>query len=123
MHYRCENPKAAKYPNYGGRGISVSERWNDFLVFARDVGDRPSSRHTLDRIDNNGNYGPGNCRWATYEEQNHNRRVLGVHLTKKTGKWRASISIKGKRYYIGEYNTKEEAINKRAEYVRRNRQG
>lgn len=121
MHYRCENPKARKYPNYGGRGIFVSPRWNDFWVFAKDVGERPSPRHTLDRIDNDGGYGPGNCRWATYEEQNQNRRVLGVHLTKKTLKWRASVTIRGKRHYIGEYETKEEAIEKRSEYVGRNR--
>lgn len=74
MLYRCENPVDPNYKNYGGRGITVCERWHNFIDFFADVGRRPSARHSLDRIDVNGNYEPGNVRWATSREQHRNRR-------------------------------------------------
>lgn len=73
MKNRCSNEKIKNYPRYGGRGISVSPKWDDFNDFLRDIGLRPSPKHSLDRINNNGNYEPGNCRWATWKEQQRNR--------------------------------------------------
>lgn len=74
MKQRCENPNHSKYKLYGGRGISVCESWKkSFQQFLIDMGDRPEG-HTLNRIDNDGNYCPENCEWQTYSEQNKNRR-------------------------------------------------
>ena len=74
MRSRCRNPNATGYHRYGGRGIRVCERWNDFPSFVADVGERPSPDHTLDRIRNDGDYEPGNVRWATKEQQSANMR-------------------------------------------------
>lgn len=76
MKQRCTNPKRREYPNYGGRGITVCEEWaNDYRVFLKDMGKRPTPQHSLDRKDNSGNYEPSNCRWATPIEQNLNQRL------------------------------------------------
>ena len=82
MRRRCSNPTRPEWARYGGRGIRVCERWeSSFDDFISDMGPRPSSRHSLDRIDNDGNYEPTNCRWATAEEQARNRRTNVVLAT------------------------------------------
>jgi hypothetical protein len=103
MLERCNNPKHVGYAEYGGRGIHVFDRWQPthaddphsdlgptklqaFEWFLKDVGLRPSRNHTLDRIDPNGHYVPGNVRWATYEEQGSNKRCTHYVLHPKTGK-------------------------------------
>lgn len=72
MKQRCHNPNNPRYCNYGGRGIVVCERWKDFQNFYADMGPRPSTDYSIDRIDNDGNYEPSNCRWATSTQQNRN---------------------------------------------------
>lgn len=75
MKARCYNPKNNRYNSYGGRGIKVCDRWiNSFINFFEDLGPRPTIFHSLDRIDVNGMYEPGNCKWSTFEEQMANKR-------------------------------------------------
>jgi len=104
MKYRCNSPKHPKYENYGGRGISYCKEWEDFMNFYEDLGDRPEGT-SLDRIDNDWDYCKENCRWATIEEQNRNRRaervsknnisgVTGVSYQKAKGTWQAHYRCK-----------------------------
>jgi hypothetical protein len=74
MRDRCRNPKNKRFNDYGGRGIQVCERWDDFSLFLADLGPRPTSNHSIDRINNDGNYEPGNVKWSTPIEQRHNQR-------------------------------------------------
>jgi hypothetical protein len=96
---RCTNPNNPKYHRYGGRGIKVCERWKDFRNFIADMGLRPNAEHSIDRIDNNGNYEPGNCRWTTRSVQQRNRHnnvfytLNGLTLTEKDWSLRLGIPV------------------------------
>ena len=92
MKNRCYNSNSTHYKNYGGRGIKVCERWLDermgFPNFLADMGKKPSLQHTLERCDNDGNYEPGNCKWATRIEQNRNTRTNIIHSVDDANKMR-----------------------------------
>ncbi len=99
MKQRCYNPRFHKYADYGARGIKVCERWRDsFEAFLGDMGPKPSPRHTLDRKENDGDYTPENCRWATSLEQGANKRS-NVRLeydgrTQSISEWARELGIK-----------------------------
>ena len=104
MLRRCNNPKDKEYHNYGGRGISVCERWSKFENFIADMGDKPSPHHSLDRYpDKNGNYEPSNCRWATMLEQGLNRRtnrnVTYMGKTQTVSQWSQELGINDTTIY------------------------
>ncbi len=97
MRQRCCNPNDSGFARYGGRGIRVCERWGSFELFLADMGERPSSDYSLDRIDRDGNYEPGNCRWATTIEQARNKSN-NVHLvvngeSKTMAEWAESSPV------------------------------
>lgn len=92
IRHRCRNPKRADYERYGGRGVTVCDRWYDsFEAFLSDMGKRPSSGHSIERKDNSKGYEPDNCQWATAKDQANNRRssrmmTLGG-ITKTVAQW------------------------------------
>jgi hypothetical protein len=89
MKSRCNNPKNISYPHYGGRGIQIYPAWrHSFETFLADVGRRPDSKHSLDRIDNDGHYEPGNVRWATRQQQVRNRSIPNAAAVgQQYGRW------------------------------------
>jgi hypothetical protein len=119
MRQRCNNPKHIRFASYGGRGITVCRRWDNFNLFIEDMLPTYKPGLTLDRRDNDGDYTPENCRWITVSDQNSNQRCRmtnisgyrGVNYHKLTGRWK----VMWKRRYMGLYPTREEAIKKRKE--------
>lgn len=97
MRRRCDDARSPAFRDYGGRGITVCERWRSFEAFLADMGRRPSAAHSIDRINNDGNYEPGNCRWATQTEQSRNQRSnrMSTHngQTKCTAEWAEASGI------------------------------
>jgi hypothetical protein len=120
---RCYNKRNKEFHNYGGRGISVCEAWKhnfiDFYNWAMDNG--YSDDLTIDRMDVNGNYEPSNCRWATWSEQGRNKRISNRNKTGisgimlKRGKYNVRIGVNGKRFYIGDFVSFDDAVKARKE--------
>lgn len=115
---RCENKNCKAYDYYGGRGIIVCKLWREnYKEFENYMGDRPSLKHTVDRINTNGNYEPGNVRWASKQEQQRNRKlrktnttsIHGVVYNEKFKRYRTRISYNSKTIYGGSFKTLEEA--------------
>jgi len=117
MVSRCTNKNNPRYYAYGGRGIDLCEAWRKFENFFADMGNRPSSKHSIDRINNNLGYFKENCRWATSEVQMRNTSVstrVDAGITKtNNGKFTVRIHVKNKPIHIGVFRTLELAIDAR----------
>lgn len=121
---RCTKPHLKVFPSYGGRGIKVCDRWlESFENFLEDMGERPSPVHSLDRVDNNGDYEKSNCRWATKVVQNHNKRHLGnktnsikgVSYSERDDLWIAFITINTQKIVLGYFKNEGDAAKARQE--------
>lgn len=124
MKARCLAKTHKAYPNYGGRGITICDKWLEFIGFYEDMGDRPNG-HTLDRINVDGNYEKSNCRWATkiVQQMNMVERInktsihKGVCWKSDRKKWKAYISVKRKQIHLGYFDDENDAAlayNKKA---------
>ncbi len=105
MKARCNNKMYIDYKNYGGRGISVCDRWlHSFENFYEDMGPKPTNKHTIDRINNNGNYEPRNCRWITRLDQANNKRsniiITYKNKTQSLAHWCRELGLKYSTTYV-----------------------
>lgn len=125
MLQRCENPDAPAYENYGARGIAVCDRWHHFRFFAEDMGIRPDPKLTIERVDNEGNYEPGNCIWDTRSNQCVNRRRFRNNTSGETGVaehgdgFNARFDYEGKRFDLGQFRDMESAGAARDAFINR----
>lgn len=116
MKARCQNPNATSYVNYGGRGITICERWEHFANFVEDMSPREDPSFELNRKDNDGNYCKDNCEWTTQELNAQNKRVYktnkfgvgGTHEV-KSGAISCRVQKNGTRFNLGCFNSAEEA--------------
>ncbi len=111
MQQRCYNPNSKAYKSYGGKGVTVCQRWrNSFADFLADMGAAPSSDHSVDRIDPAGNYEPGNVRWATVDVQwGNTRRARRLPVYPKTAhsSGQARVKFRGHVYYLGLFGSQD----------------
>lgn len=123
MKERCNNPNHPSYDYYGGRGIKVCNKWKyDFREFLKDMGPKPHKDLSIERVDNNGNYEPGNCVWADSTTQVLNRRmnknntsgVTGVSKT-PSGSWASVVWVNYKNIYLGTFDNFDDAVSARKE--------
>ena len=128
MIERCNNSNRDEYKYYGGRGIGVCDRWMNFENFIADMGERPSLKLQIDRINNDGDYEHSNCRWATKEQQSHNRGMQANNTSGYTGvyrnrnKWVAQIRHRGLiRNVGGTFSTPLEAAIFRKQFISDNK--
>jgi hypothetical protein len=132
MIQRCTNPNDKYFANYGGRGITICDEWNNdnksFFDWALAHGWEEGL--SIDRIDNGRGYEPANCRWATRPAQAQNTRAIkstnksgyrGVHWNKRAKKWKASIMVSSKNIHLGYFNTALEASEAYIAYVKDNK--
>jgi len=123
IRQRCTNPKNKDFDRYGGRGISICDEWAKFENFIRDMGNKPSSKHSIERRDNGGDYSPDNCKWATRVEQNRNQRVqknsilgikgIGMVQTGRNVRYNPAIGVNGKSVYLGSFKELKDAVSAR----------
>lgn len=128
MKTRCYNPNFNEYQHYGGRGIKVCDEWKDnFLAFYEYLGSKPSKEYSLDRIDPNGNYEPGNVKWSNRRTQQLNKRnivenpkagIVEIQTKTKGTRWSPRVSIMNKIKSLGTYDTFESAFRARQLFLK-----
>lgn len=133
MKARCKNPSVNRYEYYGGRGITYDTKWETFEGFYEDMGKRPSKRHQLDRIDNDGNYTKDNCRWITRSKNQRNKRLMknnksgynGIAWITSRQKWLVQTrGVKaGTQKHLGQFSNLEDAIECWKKHNRENWKG
>jgi hypothetical protein len=124
MISRCTDPNRPFYKHYGGRGITICDRWREsFEAFYKDMGDRPSLDYSIERLDVNGNYEPLNCVWATQSQQMRNVRITkrnttgvrGVSWSNRRKHYIVQLAVGDKTYYLGSFKLLEDAAKARRE--------